>query len=371
MYLHIIKNSPTFINVIKNIFNEAAPGANQYLILKEGTHAVDPSEENLYIKDVKGFLNIYNKRTDWKGVFIHGLSIHIAPIIKKIPDNIKIAWYVWGHEAYDYWPPLTNMLFQPKTRSRIFVSSPFFSKRLLIDRYNTFYLRELKRVFNRFDVCICRSKQEYDLFRESGLIEASTSWKPGSVGYLEYRVDVDEPVQELGKNIQIGNSASFSNNHLEVLDKLKGFDLSDRKLFFPLSYGNHRYRRLVIKHGIKLFGPAFMPVTELMPIEKYRELIQSCGIIIMNHNRQQGLGNITLGLWRGAKIFLNNTSVYKHYKALGAHIFSIEDDFDPVNTSSLEPLSYDQVITNREVIKREANKNKVLKRIHDILAYMN
>ena len=125
----------------------------------------------------------------------------------------------------------------------------------------------------------------------------STVWKPGSVEYLENNIKIDKLLCP-GNNIQLGNSSSFSNNHIEALHILKNFNLTGRKIITPLNYGNLRYGNITQRIGSKLFKDEFHPLTKSLERNEYVSYMNSCGFIIMNHYRQQGLGNITLGMLR-------------------------------------------------------------------------
>jgi dTDP-N-acetylfucosamine:lipid II N-acetylfucosaminyltransferase len=50
-----------------------------------------------------------------------------------------------------------------------------------------------------------------------------------------------------GKDILVGNSATPTNNHVEVFKLLSDLDLRGHKVIAPLSYGDERYRDAIIK----------------------------------------------------------------------------------------------------------------------------
>jgi hypothetical protein len=53
--------------------------------------------------------------------------------------------------------------------------------------------------------------------------------------HFEYFMDQVDSKVKLGDNILIGNSSSYSNNHLEVFEHLKTFDLKSKKLIAILT----------------------------------------------------------------------------------------------------------------------------------------
>ena len=125
----------------------------------------------------------------------------------------------------------------------------------------------------------------------------------------------------------IGNSATYTNNHVDIFDILKNFKIGNRKLITPLSYGDDCYAEMVVKVGKKYFNNNFVPITSYMCLEEYNNTISDCGFVIMGHLRQQAMGNISTMLLKGAKVFLSKeNSIYSMYIDMGVKIFSLEED---------------------------------------------
>lgn len=106
-------------------------------------------------------------------------------------------------------------------------------------------------------------------------------------------------------NIQVGNSADPTNNHLETLEKLLPFKEQDIAIHVPLSYGNQEYAQKVIKQGQEWFGDKFKPITKLIPFEEYLKLLGSIDIAIFNHRRPQALGNTITLLGLGKTVYVH------------------------------------------------------------------
>lgn len=124
--------------------------------------------------------------------------------------------------------------------------------------------------------------------------------------------------------IVIGNSATKSNQHFDIFDKMSYLDLENAIIYCPLSYGDDQYRKRVIKRGKELFDNKFIPITEYMSYEKYVEFLNSCDVGIYNHNRQQALGNISLMLNLGKKVYTSDT-VKKYYEQFGYRLHSVSE----------------------------------------------
>lgn len=106
--------------------------------------------------------------------------------------------------------------------------------------------------------------------------------------------------------IQIGNSGSLTNKHIEVFEKLSKYKDKSIEIICPLSYsGKEEYIKQVIEAGYEIFGKEkFTPITDFMPFDQYLELLAKVDIAIFNHKRQRGLGNITTLLGLGKKVYI-------------------------------------------------------------------
>ncbi len=104
--------------------------------------------------------------------------------------------------------------------------------------------------------------------------------------------------------IQIGNSADPSNSLIESLEILKKFKDENIKIFAPLTYGNEDYANKVKDFGEKIFGEKFVPIVEFMRPEEYSNFLGEIDILVYNHKRQQGLGNIYSLIYLGKKVFI-------------------------------------------------------------------
>ncbi|BCV57506.1 hypothetical protein TUM17384_14510 [Shewanella algae] len=126
----------------------------------------------------------------------------------------------------------------------------------------------------------------------------------------------------------MGNSSTYSNNHIEAIDLLSEI-LDEQQVISPLGYGDGQYRQYVIDYGRKKLNKKFVPLVDYLPIDTYIGLLKSCGYVVMNHVRQQAVGNIIVMLYLGAKLFLRSDNVvYQFLKSNGAIIYSVEELVD-------------------------------------------
>ena len=115
--------------------------------------------------------------------------------------------------------------------------------------------------------------------------------------------------------ITIGNSAFTENQHIEAFHLLEHLKNENIEIFCPLSYGIPAYRDEVIAEGRRIFGEKFRPITEFMSFEEYTNLLASCSAGVFNNNRQQGMGNISLLIRLGKKVYIrDDTAMWQHFR---------------------------------------------------------
>lgn len=136
---------------------------------------------------------------------------------------------------------------------------------------------------------------------------------------------VNDSNKGLKKYILLGNSASPSNRHCDALKYLLPF--KDRiRIFTPLTYGSMKHAQKVIDEGTSLFGDAFVPLTEHLPLEKYYQFLASIDIVVFNHDRQQGMGTLIQMLALGKKVFIEfTTSPKPFFDSLGITVYDVKN----------------------------------------------
>lgn len=150
--------------------------------------------------------------------------------------------------------------------------------------------------------------------------------------------------------IQIGNSATKTNQHFEVLDAISRFKDRDIEIFMPLNYGAADYKEYadrVILYARKIFGDKVVALTERITGEEYLELLARVDVGIFNNNRQQAMGNISQLVLCGSKIYIrHDTTMWSHFRSLGC-------SFDSCEKLSSQPweefLYYDEAIKGKNI----------------------
>jgi len=172
--------------------------------------------------------------------------------------------------------------------------------------------------------------------------------------YKEYEIQQKE---HKTINIQVGNSADPTNNHLEVFEKLKNYKDENINIFVPLSYGNEEYSKEVIEKGQEMFGDKLKPMTEFMPFDKYLEFLGDIDIAIFAHKRQQAMGNTITLLGLGKKVYMrSDITPWELFKDIDVKVFDV-DSID------LELFSEEEKQFNKIKIKEYFSEENYLKQL--------
>ncbi|NVO18753.1 MAG: TDP-N-acetylfucosamine:lipid II N-acetylfucosaminyltransferase [Bacteroidetes bacterium] len=150
---------------------------------------------------------------------------------------------------------------------------------------------------------------------------------PLNITDLKTTQQVDEFPNHI--KILVGNSADPSNFHLDTLEMISKFKHQPIKIYCPLSYYYDKvYIKTVIENGHLHFGENFIPILNMMSSQEYISLLKCVDVGIMNHNRQQALGNILPLLYLGKKVYLRkDVSTFNFLTSLGCIVYDISEIF--------------------------------------------
>lgn len=175
--------------------------------------------------------------------------------------------------------------------------------------------------------------------------------------YKEYDI---KPKEHTTINIQLGNSADPSNNHIEILEKLKVYKDKNIQIFTPLSYGIQEYAKEVIAKGKELFGDKFVALTDFLPFEKYLEFLGSIDIAIFAHKRQQAMGNIITLLGLGKKVYMrSDITPWQLFNDIGVKVFDVDD-------IQIDFLDEQTKIKNIRKVKEYFSQENYLKQLQNL-----
>jgi len=367
-----------FLKLASELFESIAPGANEYIVI------TDSGEGPLRFPIRHGRVRIVawpilraaRILFDVHGsdmIIAHSMTLHAAVAFGSArPKTIKV-WSGWGFDYYgnDESPDAgllgtaTLALSASLANARDIQESIVFFRRRFTGKMSR---RLIHNAAARADYFSAPIPEDLSVFK------GRFPEFHGHYSQLNY-ANVGDTFAgarrlEGGENILVGNSASFSNNHLEIFDQLADLDIPGRKIVVPLSYGNPEYRDEIVARGRRLFGEAFTPLIDMLSLEEYLSVVASCNVVIMNHKRQQALGNIGAALYHGAHLFLDEASTtVDFFRSRGAFIHTTNE----LKADGLpsEPLPAAAVATNRRVLEAFWGSEQVVRNAETLIGQLN
>ncbi len=292
MYVHLFPAQTHYSLTLLKMLEEEIPLADHCFIFGIGRDHPVPfdyptgMEKRIFsLKNPRHALKAMRFLHDARWIYIHLLAYD--PTLLYWYLNLRklrrTTWIIWGSDIYAY---------QKKDES------------LRTRCYE--WLR--CRIIPRFAEIAAFVKEDYDLV--ASLYGTRAPYRP--VLYplpvdLSHLEGVERGKSNVPPTIMIGNSGDPTNLHAEMLEKLEPFRKKDIKIVCPLAYGGtHDYLKSVISKGKELFGDKFIPWTDMMDRQEYARNLSGVDIALMNHRRQQGLGNILALLFLGKKVYLRS-----------------------------------------------------------------
>lgn len=379
MILHLAPDEK-FIDAAIALFEGVAPQQNHYVVWLEPGFTKPQfvkSTENVRCipKSEAAQLQILSNLSNYKAVILHGLDGFAAELVNLSPVKTRFLWLALGFDIYTAFPHFPWRVYQRHTRNilremrgggrlsecRAILSATLFRSRLA---YSVIVSKRLQAI-SRIQHCATVLPEEHVAVRA---LDFKGQFLRFNYGWIESMVtDVSISYNDLGRNILVGNSSTPTCNHVDIFRRLSHLQFQDRKVIVPLSYGDFTYRNHVIRSGDNIFNEAFSPLADFVPINVYNSVLRSCSIVVMNHLRQQAMGNIIASLHMGAKVFLNERNpAYSFLKHIGATIFSLQKDFDSISRS-IESILPEQAASNKRCINSEYSWEMSLKRTRDVV----
>ena len=314
----------------------------------------------------------------------HTLDYAKYQYVLSIPVTRKIVWLSWGYDLYEKYencPPVLNIsCFNPLTRSflnykswktrvklgvRFVVHLKANLQRLYETHSEGYAAKQMqKQVLQRIDYISTVLPSEYEMLRKN----TPTKAQYFPFQYASKRAKSDLPLMaENADCVLVGNSATPTNNHLDILSILEKRGITNA-IKMPMSYGDKYYAEYV--KGVVANSKLDIDViTDFMERAEYISFLTHCKALVLGCMRQQALGNITLMLSQGSKVFLYKDGVnYKFLHKEGFVVFTIEDDLTNENINT--PLTEQEIATNRQKMDALFGYENVKMRLAKFLSEM-
>ncbi|WP_312788812.1 TDP-N-acetylfucosamine:lipid II N-acetylfucosaminyltransferase [Sphingobacterium sp.] len=354
-----------FTNGAMEQFETAYPGQNIYIILLYDQRTLKYTVANAYthvfhIRDLhllKNLKKIISSNISDCRLLIHFMDDFKAALSNKLLDkfsHLQFYWIFYGGDLYDYLSryegyqifDAPNLLPTPSRWERVTKSI----------KYLMFFGMSQKtaktKAFKRLDYFCFWNEYDYTLFISK--VDSPAHYK----NFIYYKAlgDSDHVQIEKKNIIMVNHAASFTGNHLFVIEKLAKLQasLKDFQLLLPLSYGNKEYAKKVIQQAKDQLDMNVKPLTDFLPLSEYQSILSEVKIAIFGMRRQEAAGNIFQLLNMGAKIFLRkDNTLLSWLKKRNFIVFCIEDDEKELE--NLQALSLEQMSYNSAQYKRYFN----------------
>ncbi len=361
-----------FIPLMQSLFEAANPGANRYVIARRRRRKqrfVQPADNVVFRPEwLLRTPLIASDVRDADCIVAHSMTTIFARALRYARADARVVWLGWG---YDYYPLLEAQLgdpLLPATRALIAAlrgdaAAGSWWQRLFsrpgdddAPGAKRIALSDVASRLNAYAVL----PPEVALLRHA---LPQLQGEPHEVPLFTAEDVFQKGPQAMeGPDVLLGNSATASNNHLEAIDWLRS-RAGNGKLVVPLSYGDAAYGQKVAALGRERFGDRLDALTGWMALADYNERIRHCGFVVMNHRRQQAVGNVTSALYKGATVYLRRENpLFDFLAGLGVCLREIDD-----GAGALEALSSEQRSRNREIIGAHYARERVLSAIRGLL----
>jgi dTDP-N-acetylfucosamine:lipid II N-acetylfucosaminyltransferase len=384
MILHLSDDS-IFLDYTIDQFEAVAPGQSIYLVSTSTPKKIKNSNKIVACESNSDqYKLIINRFSDFDAIILHSLTTEKAQIVNKASKNVNFVWMMWGADGF-YLKEFHGKWYSEKTKK--IVSNPKeqtlkakIKKTLRNTKlYNLLYLLrkgkspsniEKVKAIKRIQFLAPIIEEDFTIIKEKFRLKALKylPYTHGSIETLITDIKKRNNIYMPKENrVLLGNSADPSNNHIDIFYRLKELNFVG-EVICPLSYGNDGYKDKIIIEGKRILGSSFIPLVEFLPLKQYQEIINSCNIVIMNHYRQQAMGNINSAIWHGAKVFLNQKNpAYHSFNRIGVKVLTIQEDFSEISNSVVLMNNKECITKNREALSKYYSQDVVLNRTKELI----
>ncbi|HEG4446345.1 TDP-N-acetylfucosamine:lipid II N-acetylfucosaminyltransferase [Aeromonas salmonicida] len=346
---YLDKFIPGFIELILQRFSDEPHTMLTFGDIKKYYYEQSISMRNFStLKSFRAILEMICAMHSNDKIILHGLfSSNLVMLLCFMPWlHSKCAWIIWGGDLYYHKLAKKNFRYHFSEIFRKFLISRLggFITYIEGDYHNA---QQWYKANGKLYECIMYKSNVYS----------------GSV-LTEDDLTQSRVRDSIKINIQVGNSADPTNNHLKVFEQLVKLDVQNcvGKIYCPLSYGNPVYATQIKQLGVAMFGEKFCPLMDFMPLAQYNEILNEVDIAIFAHNRQQAMGNTINLLGRGKTVYMHtDTSSYRLLTKLGIKVFSLDDLALTVQPSDI-------AIANNQLVRNYFSEDNLVSQLKSIFA---
>jgi hypothetical protein len=364
--IHIV-NQNKFVHRFAVGYERVFPGKNIHLIRAQSNNEGKESDNCFRVSD-SNLYNVFRKSKPARGtiVFLHALDrVKLALGLRLLNEGIPVVPIIYGGESLPLTGRRPEHCLYPRT-SELYLKNLTVTERLKrnistilptrmamsCSGFTWMALRLLKQVPV---ISGPLAEEVEDIVSFNNLNCKYLRLLPGGIEHIH---DVSSPMPRQNETkCQLGHASNFINNHLDSLDYLK-HKRNLREVIIPLSYGDLRYRELLLPHIERELGSVAYVLKNYMPTTEYFAQTRNVSQYIALQQIQFGLANIHSALFYGSTVFLpSNNPISRRFARVGIKVIPCEMLFESGNRD-LPVLSASEREANREIII-ETNSSRI------------
>lgn len=360
---------------------------------KQNTYIFTFNQPARYVKSTAGIhapfgskvlIDIINRINNNDRVYIHWFHDLVMQIIENIDKKIPVYLFFWGGDFLSNLPQIDFFnvdLFTRKLVSDIDEESIFNKIQILtnlqtdehpqsihtdLEKYKKNYSVR-NQFLSRLNYFCHWNKLDFDIVK--AIYSCKAEFLPFFYNPKIDKISITDSKNNAKPIIWLGNSDTFTNNHVDAIEFLGRFSNYGIEVICPLSYGNNKYGDEIDKIGFKVFNNNWKSIRQFMPFDEYINTLANVDIVLMFHNRTQAAGNIIAFLLMGKKVYLKSQStIYKLFRDNGINIYDANLIKSISYNDFVKPLTKNQIIENLE---RVSNLFSEKIRLNNLLQILN
>lgn len=308
MNLHIVPDN-TFINSFYDNLQELGLLSGNKIIVRTNNKTLSSVKRDLSFSSLnsRSFKEYVGDTLQYKKVFVH----YFTPLLYRWVAQHKfkeLNWAVWGGDLYNL-GSLDHMCYEPLTEMN-YVNKDFSLKKILYDT-KVWITQEpfRKNAYSKINNILTWMQHEYQFAVQQLDVRPGHQFFFYENQFPYERLDSirETPADTKEISLIIGNSASPTNNHLDIVQFLETNKVK-ANLFIPVSYGDSGYISFLRKNLRYSYGNLEF-VDRFMPFEEYLKFISTVDALVMNTIRPQGYGNILMMLYMDKPVYFNKKNI--------------------------------------------------------------
>lgn len=391
MNYHIMIDDKFIDGFIEDAEKVSPKNTNVYFvngIKDQARHVKNPNAEWISFND-KNFISIIENASKDDKVIVHWYNLETGQfLLEKLQKEVSLYVALWGGEFYED-PYLFHIDWIHDEKTLAFVKK----NNIVPDKYNRRPHLIFKKIWLKLNYKSKAKKQFIDKIKtikridklllpkhnESEVERIKKIYSLEKLDYADFNYDqnVDlasiQSIETISYKkdktvVQIGNSATESNNHVDAFFVLSKFKEEEIQLILPMSYGNPKYSSFVKKNGQQIFDNKIQYVENFVSRDEYIKKMQETDICVMYHNRQQAFGNCIPLLMLGKKLYLKEeNSLFSFFRSIDVIVFDANEIEKMTFENFKKPLSEEEKSQNKIILQGLFSIEKRLEYLREIL----